>query len=221
MRQTFHDRAAAAADAISEEDALKYLEEMRESWEGLSKNLSRSTVFYLLTAGLFELLIGSGQDLKASIAGFQFTNSETLQKALPVVSGYLFYDVVVLVWRWFDFEDVFRVFWVKFRRDLYVRDMEVLLKPSSGIMGIGHRHPGEGPLPGFARAAQAVFTILFLLVLPIAFFAHSAFLLIQKFGGGDPLVVVSISLSGLFTMYGLVYTFLIYKEDKFVLESER
>ncbi|WP_210585874.1 hypothetical protein [Streptomyces sp. GESEQ-35] len=188
-------------EGLSPEDADKIIEELQESWRETSKAMNRAIVLYLITAALFELLIGSKEDLRFSLAGLQFSNSTTLQRSLPAIAGYLYYDSVVQACRWIDCQDAFDHLWEKFRPSL--GNIAVLMKPSSGVLSIGQRHLGESEKLG--EAAQVVMAITFAIILPIAFCAQSSYLLIDKYGWLDPLSLASIILSIVFVLFGMLF----------------
>ncbi|MFF8359340.1 hypothetical protein ACF063_38455 [Streptomyces chartreusis] len=200
-----NERALKALGEISTEEAEKYLEELRESWEEVAKSLSRSTIAYFLLVGLFELLIGSKQDLKFTVIGFQFTNSVALQKALPVLAGYFYYSSMVNACKWIACEEIFDAFFKKLRPHLYGQDLEVELKPSAGPWNIGLHFPGDSGAQYLAFFTQLVLGWMFVYIMPLAFAAHSAYLLIAKFGGGDIFTICAISLSGALVIVGIAY----------------
>jgi hypothetical protein len=193
-----------ALEKISKEDGLKYLDDLNEAWKEHSKDLGRSTLFYLLVVALFELLIGSQEDLKFTVAGFQFANSSVLQKALPAIAGYLFYQSIMHGIKWRICEDVFKEFYQKYYPDIYDSDLELLLKPGSGVWNVGERFSGDAPGQKFGYAWQLALGTLLIFVVPVAFAIHSAYQLINRFGGGDVLSLVSISVSGVLVLAGLI-----------------
>ncbi|CAM5435129.1 hypothetical protein [Streptomyces griseorubiginosus] len=199
------ERAQKALEEISTEEAEKYLKELRESWEEVTKSLNRSTIAYCLIVALFELLIGSKQELRFTVAGFQFANSATLQKALPALAGYFYCSSMTYACKWLACEEVFDAFYKKLRPQLYGQDLEVELKPSAGPWNIGLHFPGDSGAQRFGFAIQLALGSMFLFIIPLAFAAHSAFLLIDKFGGGDVFTIFTISLSGALVIAGMAY----------------
>ncbi|WP_037959648.1 hypothetical protein [Streptomyces sp. PRh5] len=201
-------KAQEALDGISAEEAEKYLEELRGSWEEIARALSRSTISYFLVVALFELLIGSKDDVEFTVVGFQFSNSMTLQKVLPALAGYLYFHSITQACRWLACEDVFGVFFKELRPHLYQCDLELIVKPAAGPWNVGTHYYGNGHISNLGYGMQVILGSLSLAVVPVAFAAQSSYLLIDKFGGTDVLSLVAVSLSGAFVVAGLVYAVL-------------
>ncbi|MFG2979947.1 hypothetical protein ACGFYQ_01640 [Streptomyces sp. NPDC048258] len=200
------DRIKQAAESVSQEDGVAFLEHVHESWTEVSKALSRSIILYLLVVALFELLVGNKEDLRFTVAGFQFVNSATLQKCLPALAGYLYYESVMQMCRWLDCEQAFDLFYKKFHEPLYGQGMHLLLKPSGGVWNIGTKYSGHSTAGKLGAAAQAVVGYLCLIVIPVIFLGHASYLLIDRYGWSDPLTVVSFTLSSAFLLFGIVFS---------------
>ncbi|MFG3505474.1 hypothetical protein ACGF5F_08140 [Streptomyces sp. NPDC047821] len=194
------ERAEEALKVLSRDDALEYLEDLRESWAELSKDLGRTTIFYLLTAALFELLIGNEEDLKFAVIGIQFTNSAALQKVLPALAAFLFYQAITQMVRWLEAEEVFEAFYKELHPELYGQDLEMPLRPSPGMVNVGRQFPESVPHAILGHAVRVVLGLAVLTLIPVVFAVQSSFLLIDKYGGGDVLSLVVICLSAAFVL---------------------
>jgi hypothetical protein len=83
----------------------EYAKEIRENWREVNSSRGRSSILLLASIFAFELLARASIS-KASIVGLEIKDLTFPRLALPVISAYLFYDIVNLWTRHMNLREV-------------------------------------------------------------------------------------------------------------------
>jgi hypothetical protein len=104
---TLRERVEAVfSDPANREAGEEYIKNIREMWKDAEADSGRCLSRMFLALVAFELITRTAIT-KVSIAGFQLANLALIQKFLPVVVSYYFYELTQLSIRGSDYQDLF------------------------------------------------------------------------------------------------------------------
>jgi hypothetical protein len=178
-RDYFGTLASEAVDrAFSDEpDAYveQYLSELRGAWLALTAMIARTAILLVVLMLLFYLLTLPGTVSHVGLGPFQIDDLDLVAKLLPVVTAYLFYELVLMGLSWEDSRRVFRILMERQHPGVHLENLDTLVQPRMRAF-IGQTdqwYPilGKGLwLAGLHKAVFAYFVPLAVaFLLPLAF----------------------------------------------------
>jgi hypothetical protein len=207
MSPEFVNLRQATRDVFSKPENREYggdyAKEVRENWKEVSSSIGRSAVLLLVSIFAFELLARASID-KVTIAGLEIKDLSFIRRALPVLSAYLFYEIISLWARHVNFNDVHAELIRTLHPDIYDKDLEFFLTPrlpsATFMPQIVFGSSGRNKLYTVIGRSLA---LLVLLIVPV-FEIYAYYLQFRFFPFNDPLLWVALFLTIVLLVYGLL-----------------
>jgi hypothetical protein len=172
---------------IDKSAAERYLDALQAVWKDLSDLIRRQMLYIVIAVALFELLN------RADVAEFAFgpvkvKNLAIIQKALPVLIAYLFYELQTMMIRWDRLETAHSELIKYLQREVWDNDLDLLLypqMPSLATMSRSVRDVFSSSLDKTLLRTSDILSFIVVLGLPFLFEAYASYRLIAKFGVTD------------------------------------
>ena len=195
-----------------DEEAQWYLDRLLESWRDTTTQLRRTSVLLIVSLLAFALL-ASGDAQSVSVASIKVANLDPVIALAPVVIAFLYLDLVLQLLSAYEYSELYTDASKQVRPQLHKHELDVPLVPTLGAMWGG----GSILSVGMDRTAStrvvdvlnALCGLAFLL-LPFLVLVWAIVTVIDRFGIGDPLVVLSLvaSLVCVARAFGMAATWL-------------
>ena len=176
----------------------EYAKEVRQNWRDICSSISRTIAFIVLSAGAFELL-SRAAIATASIGPFEIKDLSLVQKLLPVMIAYFFYDLANLYYQHSQYLTVHELVVRVTHKDFQEADLDLYLEPR--VTSMYHpawlRREYDRPLYYFT-------TLIWLIGLfgITAFQIYAFYRNFRTFGFDDLLNYVSLAVAVLFMSFG-------------------
>jgi hypothetical protein len=185
-----------------------YLEIMRENFRDLSSAFGRSITYALLIVAAFELITRAALD-GANLGPFELSDLSLVQKALPILGSYFYYDIGALGRRGGHIGLVYLRILQLQHPDFSKSDLLILISPHRSSM-IPQRMFGSSYSGLHARLGRALYSI-FSIALPIwLLYAFSE--LFDRFHMSDITVWIALAMSLLFVILGITVSLTAYEK---------
>ncbi|MCZ2810231.1 hypothetical protein O2W15_02165 [Modestobacter sp. VKM Ac-2979] len=199
VRKAFEDARASGYEEA-------FLSEAITNWRECEKSINKTTTVLVLTSAVAELVLrGAASEL--SIAGIKVTQLVVVYSALPVVIAYLYSSLMFLCAESSMNQTAFDAVMTVRQPTLWRANLERLLYPPNMTFIAGdrlrHGFPRGsklGKLVDWALGARAIL----LIILPIAFISYMFVRLFDKMGASNVAVWISLCLSVILVLVGLV-----------------
>jgi hypothetical protein len=187
-----------------------YLDLLRENLRDLSSAFARSLTLGLLVVAAFELLARAAVG-KAALGPFEVNDLSLVEKALPVVGSYIFFDITNTSVRGGEVNGVYRRILESLHPDLAEVGLVILATPYRSSL-IPQRLPGVND-SALRRNLSVGINGMLTIALPIwLIYAYS--ILLRKFGLLDISIWIAVALSLVYVTLGFTtLTFLYQRAD--------
>jgi hypothetical protein len=180
--------------------AEEFLSTVRENWRESLAATGRTAILIIALMLVFELLTRSSIE-KISIAGFEINDLSLIQRAIPLIIAYYFYDLINLILLQGDHRAAHGELIRILHRDIWDTELDMLLWPRTPSLlrtsRLGRRETKLDTLFQSALTVAVVFA-------GIMFEAYAFYIQFRIFGFKDVLVWITVILSIAFTAYGLI-----------------
>jgi hypothetical protein len=171
---------------------------LRQNWRDICSSISRTIALIVLSAGAFELLSRAAV-AKASLGPFEIRDLSLVQKILPVMIAYLFYDLSNLYYQDSQYSAIHELLLKTTHKDFQDADLDLYLEPRVASM----YHPA-GLRRAYDRPLYYFTTFIWLVGLfgITAFQVYAFYQNFQVFGVDDVLTWFTLGIAILFTSFG-------------------
>jgi hypothetical protein len=176
-----------------------YLDIMRENFRDLSAAFGRSITHALLVVAAFELLTRAALNA-ASLGPFEISDLSLVQKALPVLGSYLYYDIGTLGMRGSNISQVYLRTLQLQHPDFSKWDLLVLLSPHRSSL-IPQRMFGASYSGLHARSSRSMYSLTSFFIPIWLIYAFST--LFHKYHISDLTVWIALAISSMFVILGV------------------
>jgi hypothetical protein len=188
-----------AQDAFGDNDASyaeEFVKSARESLKEVSDSLTRTTLLVLTLCAAFELLARAPG--KITFFGIELTEPGVIEKLLPIVIAYLFYEQRILSVKWADLVTISQSLMRRFHPRVRENGLDTLLHPRLlALWDVGKlTEERYRPSEEFDYQVSSAFS-LGVLILPLLFQIYAFARLFLRYDNRDVLVWVSLFLSSL------------------------
>ena len=179
---------------LDTEQAEWYVDRVLESWRDTTTQLRRTSVLLIVSLLAFALL-SSGDAQSVSVASIKVANLDPVIALAPVVIAFLYLDLVLQLFSTYEYSELYTDASKQIRPELHKHQLDVPLAPTLGAMWGGRSILSAGLDKTASTRAVDVLNVLCavaFLLLPFLFLAWAIVTVIDRFGIGDPLVVLSL-----------------------------
>jgi hypothetical protein len=135
-----------------------YLDHLRENLRDIGSAYGRSFTFVLLVIAAFELFARAAVD-KASLGPFEVTELSLIQKALPVIGSYFFYDLAVIGIRGAQVNNVYGRILRLLHPEFHRAGLLILIPPHRSSL-VPQRMPGQRTNGLYERLSSALYYLV-------------------------------------------------------------
>ena len=192
----------------------EYIKDLLENWRSATSSVAKAITLLLLLAALFEMLARAAIT-KVSVGPFEVGDLALIQKALPAIIAYQFYDLQCQIAYITACGLVSRVAMERYYPELINSRLDYFLLPrNSSLLGstlfADHMGPGHSENWNVSRPLTQRFSLYmgFVIILyAVLFEIYAYWRLFTQFSFRDPIVWATLLLSFFFVIYALIIFF--------------
>ena len=180
--------------------AEEFLSTVRENWREALAATGRTAILIIAFMLVFELLTRSAIE-KISIAGFEVNDLSLIQRAIPLIIAYFFYDLVNLILLQGDHRAAHGELLKILHRDIWDTELDMLLWPRTpSLLRTSRLGRKETRLDALFQSSLTVAVVF----AGILFEVYAFYIQFGLYGFKDILVWITVVLSVAFVAYGLI-----------------
>jgi hypothetical protein len=173
----FLDRLNKSFPLEDKEQADQYIADLSGVWKEVSSSIRSTVILIVVAMTLFELLSRAAVE-EMSFGPVKIKDLALVEKLIPVVVAYLFYQLVSQYLRWRSMEITYNYLMTRFHSAISGNNFDLLLYPSMPALFDLNRSAGEGSKLVDMQYTLGLVLIAIFMGIPFAFEVYAYYRII-------------------------------------------